>query len=173
MSKKRNSSPQMAWQLVNASCMDYVHMEMIRYIVDTARPEDVVTSIEGLGFQVGQRLVEKYTRDRVRFKGVLDIIKFICKDFWTALYSKQIDNLRTNHRGVYVLHDNKFRWLQQISPEISQSGGATVPPLATRYVVFPCGLIRGALAALGVQCTVTSEVPKLPSCMFTIKMAKA
>ena len=88
----------MAWQLVNASCMDYVHMEMIRYIVDTARPEDVVTSIEGLGFQVGQRLVEKYTRDRVRFKGVLDIIKFICKDFWTALYSKQIDNLRTNHR---------------------------------------------------------------------------
>jgi hypothetical protein len=28
----------------------------------------------------------------------LDIIKFICKDLFLFVYSKQIDNLRTNHR---------------------------------------------------------------------------
>lgn len=28
----------------------------------------------------------------------LDIIKFICKDLFLYVYSKQIDNLRTNHR---------------------------------------------------------------------------
>jgi hypothetical protein len=27
----------------------------------------------------------------------------VCKDFWTCVFKKQIDNLRTNHQGVYVL----------------------------------------------------------------------
>ena len=42
-------------------------------------------------------------------------MKFICKDFWTAIYRKQIDNLRTNHQGVYVLQDNRFKFMTQIS----------------------------------------------------------
>ena len=33
----------------------------------------------------------------------LDIIKFICKDLFLYVYSKQIDNLRTNHRVSYDL----------------------------------------------------------------------
>lgn len=28
----------------------------------------------------------------------LDVIKFICKDFWIAIFKKQIDKLQTNHR---------------------------------------------------------------------------
>lgn len=28
----------------------------------------------------------------------LDVIKFICKDLWTIVFRKQIDNLKTNHR---------------------------------------------------------------------------
>lgn len=45
----------------------------------------------------------------------LETVKFICKDVWIALYDKQVDNLRTNHRGVYVLHDNAFRPLARVS----------------------------------------------------------
>lgn len=33
----------------------------------------------------------------------------------TALYDKQIDNLRTNHRGVYVLVDHSFKPLNRVS----------------------------------------------------------
>lgn len=33
-----------------------------------------------------------------RFTDSLDIVKFVCKDVWTAAFNKQIDNLRTNHR---------------------------------------------------------------------------
>lgn len=29
---------------------------------------------------------------------VLDVLKFVCKDVWTAIWEKQVDNLRTNHR---------------------------------------------------------------------------
>ena len=45
----------------------------------------------------------------------LETVKFVCKDVWIALYDKQVDNLRTNHRGVYVLHDNAFRPLLKLS----------------------------------------------------------
>nr|XP_009913642.1 PREDICTED: trafficking protein particle complex subunit 6B isoform X3 [Haliaeetus albicilla] len=56
-----------------------------------------------------------FTKDTARFKDELDIMKFICKDFWTTVFRKQIDNLRTNHQGIYVLQDNKFRLLTQMS----------------------------------------------------------
>ena len=42
-------------------------------------------------------------------------MKAICKDFWSAVFKKQVDNLRTNHQGVYVLQDNKFRFLMPMS----------------------------------------------------------
>lgn len=30
--------------------------------------------------------------------GTLERVKFVCKDLWSAVWDKQIDNLRTNHR---------------------------------------------------------------------------
>lgn len=55
--------------------------------------------------------------DHQRFQDTLEVIKFICKEFWTTLYKKQIDNLKTNHRGVYVLIDYKFRPLLHVSTD--------------------------------------------------------
>jgi len=40
----------------------------------------------------------RLTKDTARFKDELDILKFVCKDFWTCVFKKQIDNLRTNHQ---------------------------------------------------------------------------
>lgn len=40
----------------------------------------------------------RFSRDRPRFMDTLDVIKFLCKDMWTLLFRKQIDNLKTNHR---------------------------------------------------------------------------
>lgn len=40
----------------------------------------------------------RFSRDRPRFNDNLDVIKFLCKDLWTVLFRKQIDNLKTNHR---------------------------------------------------------------------------
>ena len=40
----------------------------------------------------------RYTKDRPRLGDTLEVIKFLCKDFWTAVFKKQVDNLRTNHR---------------------------------------------------------------------------
>lgn len=38
-----------------------------------------------------------------------------------------------------------------------------------KYLVFPCGLIRGALFSLGLNCNVTADVSAFPCCNFDIQ----
>jgi hypothetical protein len=42
--------------------------------------------------------LHRLCRDRPLFSETLDVVKFICKDVWSACWDKQVDNLRTNHR---------------------------------------------------------------------------
>ncbi|KAL2925717.1 Trafficking protein particle complex subunit 6B [Bienertia sinuspersici] len=118
----------------------------------------------------------RYTMERPRFSDHLEAIKFICKDFWSEIFKKQIDNLKTNHRGTFVLQDNRFRWLSHISidsspesPGVSQDGSeATVEnkaaQAASMHLYFPCGIIRGALTNLGIPCAVSADISNLPAC---------
>ncbi|CRK31450.1 hypothetical protein BN1708_005452 [Verticillium longisporum] len=121
--------------------------------------------LEKLGYRVGQGLVERFSRDRPRFNDTLDVIKFLCKDLWSLVFRKQVDNLKTNHRGVYVLTDNNFRPFARMSTEV---GGQAVLR-AQPFLWFPCGILRGALAALGVDATVQAETNELPAAVFQIK----
>lgn len=81
------------------------------------------------------------------------------------VFRKQIDNLKTNHRGVYVLTDNAFRPFSRMSTE---AGGGAVQR-AEPFLWFPCGVVRGALAAMGVNATVQAETNELPGAVFQIK----
>lgn len=47
-------------------------------------------------FMYGAR--SRLTRDKGRLGDTLEIIKFLCKDFWSAVFKKNVDNLKTNHR---------------------------------------------------------------------------
>jgi hypothetical protein len=47
---------------------------------------------------VGHFVRGSLIKDRPRFTDTLDTIKFICKEVWVAVWDKQVDNLRTNHR---------------------------------------------------------------------------
>ncbi|KAI1821771.1 BET3 family protein [Xylaria intraflava] len=127
--------------------------------------EAVFYRLEGLGYRVGLGLVERFSRDRPRFTDTLDAIKFVCKDLWMLVFKKQIDNLKTNHRGVYVLTDHAFRPLSRIS---AGAGGQAVAR-AQPFLWFPCGIIRGALAAMSIPATVQAESSELPGAVFQIK----
>ncbi|KAK3902623.1 transport protein particle component [Staphylotrichum tortipilum] len=107
----------------------------------------------------------QFSRDRPRFNDTLDVIKFLCKDLWTLVFRKQIDNLKTNHRGVYVLTDNAFRPFSRMSAEVSSQAVIRAQP----FLWFPCGIVRGALAALGITATVHAETSELPGAVFQIK----
>ncbi|XP_032237154.1 trafficking protein particle complex subunit 6b [Nematostella vectensis] len=148
------------------STFDFLHMEIVGYFHREKQGRfseaDAMQKLEKMGFNVGQRLVERFTKDSPRFKDELDIMKYVCKDFWTAVFKRQVDNLRTNHQGVYVLQDNKFRVLTQMSE------GKQYTEVAPKFLAFPCGMIRGGLANLGITCTVSADVLPMPACRFQI-----
>lgn len=148
---------------------EFLHMEIVECIgggVIDDEKNSCLSKLESLGFRVGQSLVERFTKDTSRYKDELDTMKFICKDFWSTLYKKQIDNLRTNHQGVFVLQENRFKLLTQMS------NSKQYIELAPKYLAFPCGLIRGALANFGIVSIVTAEVTKMPACKFQIQIQR-
>ncbi|XP_063476919.1 trafficking protein particle complex subunit 6A isoform X1 [Symphalangus syndactylus] len=55
--------------------------------------------LEGMGFRVGQALGERLPRETLAFREELDVLKFLCKDLWVAVFQKQMDSLRTNHQA--------------------------------------------------------------------------
>ena len=76
-----------------------LHNELIQFILSKSGSDrnKALSDVESIGFSTGYRLVEKITREHPKFKDELDLMKFICKDYWVCVFRKQIDNLRTNH----------------------------------------------------------------------------
>nr|BAG57609.1 unnamed protein product [Homo sapiens] len=68
--------------------------------------------------------------------------------------------------GIYVLQDNKFRLLTQMS------AGKQYLEHASKYLAFTCGLIRGGLSNLGIKSIVTAEVSSMPACKFQVMIQK-
>ncbi len=119
--------PQPVLTIDDANAAQEIDAKLAHAEDEETEKESVSTRLELLGYRVGQGLVERFSRDRPRFIDTLDIIKFICKDLWTLLFRKQIDNLKTNHRGVYVLTDHSFRWFSKMS---SRNGRVEADSLA-------------------------------------------
>lgn len=78
-------------------------------------------------------------------------MKFICKDFWTCVFKKQIDNLRTNHQvtlssepdrfiNVMCQQDARCWWLS--------SALQAQPRQAGRYDVFKTKVCVSEIAVL-------------------------
>ncbi|KAK2811867.1 hypothetical protein FQN50_001905 [Emmonsiellopsis sp. PD_5] len=166
-------------RFLSSSCLDLLLIELVPMaerlaeelsgaegkLDDEEHREATFYRLETLGYRVGQGLAERFSRDRPRFTENLDVIKFLCKDFWTILFRKQIDNLKTNHRGVYVLTDNAFRPFTRMSMSTRNEAIAK----AQAYLWFPCGVIRGGLASMGINATVQAETSELPGATFQIK----
>ncbi|KAJ5753836.1 uncharacterized protein N7511_007989 [Penicillium nucicola] len=166
-------------RVFSSSCFDFLLIELVPMAERMARDlategketedeevrETTFFRLESLGYRVGQGLAERFSRDRPRFTDNLDVIKFLCKDLWTVLFKKQVDNLKTNHRGVYVLTDSAFRPFGRMSMAVRSDATS----MAQAYLWFPCGVIRGALANLGINTTVQAETSDLPGATFQIK----
>ncbi|KAJ5677456.1 Trafficking protein particle complex subunit 6B [Penicillium maclennaniae] len=174
---------------VSSSCFDFLLIELVPMAERLAKelatnenePEDeevretTYFRLETLGYRTTLQLADgifsrfRFSRDRPRFTDNLDVIKFLCKDLWTVLFRKQVDNLKTNHRGVYVLTDSAFRPFGRMS----MAARSEAISMAQAYLWFPCGIIRGALANLGINTTVQAETSDLPGATFQIKTVQA
>lgn len=143
-------------RMIDESVIDFLHIELVDSMPD---------KLEQLGYTTGFRYVERLTADMLRFQDEeLDVMKFICREFWTSIFQKQIDNLKTNRSGQYVLHENRFKFITRIS------NGKQYEELMPKYLSFTCGLIKGALADFGINATVSGDVTKPPACIFNVQI---
>mmetsp|Transcript_47479 Transcript_47479/g.148510 ORF Transcript_47479/g.148510 Transcript_47479/m.148510 type:complete len:86 (-) Transcript_47479:682-939(-) len=75
-----------------------------------------------------------------------------------------MDKLRTNHKGVFELQDHRFRALLRVSA----GSQVNLSEAAKKYLILPCGMIRGSLSALGLEATVKAESSSLPGVIFVV-----
>lgn len=158
--------------LCSESTLDYLICETVRHY----QQRDSGTSttplhiaLEGVGVRVGRALAERLTSDRPPMVESLDVMKWICKEFWNEVFLKSIDNLRTNHKGTYVLRDTQFRWTRRLAQNVVGGGDRlSNSQLAADYLVLPCGIVKGALEAFGIQAGVSADATTLPQCDFTV-----
>lgn len=123
------------------------------------------------------------TRDRERLLETLDVMKWLCREFWPEVFRKSVDKLQMNNMGVFVLQDTAFRWTRYVSgptdvdpcapPGAAPPAGDTQSAslaLTLKYLLLPCGLIRGALAAFGLSAAVNVDVSAMPRAVFQARV---
>jgi trafficking protein particle complex subunit 6 len=155
----------------------------------TVAAEMAAAKLERMGAAVGYRLTERLAENKTWNAYInnnntqqqqpdiaaavaaqqLEAVKFLCKELWMEIFDKQIDKLQTNHRGVFVLKDLELKWLTRF-PVGSEQSRVT----AIRFLAFPCGVLRGALANLGipavVSCDFLADGHNIAACSFNIKV---
>lgn len=91
--------------------------------------------------------------DRKRFVDSTDLVKFVCREFWTDIYGKQMDHLQRNTlmevccfvrlfvllnincvQGQYVLKDLRFRGLRRADGMRKED--------VELQLAFACGVFR-------------------------------
>ena len=104
--------------------------------------------IEEVGRTIGRKAIEVISKDvAVKFQTQLDAMKFLCTEFWKYVFSKQVDNLRTNNTGTFILNDDQFKFIARVSNNDMES--KEYKDKVRCYEMFVIGLIRGALLNMG------------------------
>lgn len=118
--------------------------------------------IRDIGIKLGTKLTNLlvFTNNvNLNFKemDLLLVMKFICRDVWKQIFGKQMDNLKTNHRGTFYLIDYDYGLIQDFCIETN-----TIPSqlnediiaskelkLVEPFLELPVGIIKGVLLSLG------------------------
>ncbi|XP_013002342.1 trafficking protein particle complex subunit 6A isoform X2 [Cavia porcellus] len=104
----------LGWCMADKVLFEFLHTEMVAELwaphpdPGPGGQKRSLSILESIGFRVGQALGERLPQETLGFREELDVLKFLCKDLWVAVFHKQMDSLRTNHQGTYVLQDNSF-----------------------------------------------------------------
>ena len=71
-----------SFKMDSYSLYEYLHNEVADWPGFSSDRDEHVSILENMGYQVGIALCERLCKDRPRFKEELDIVKFICQEFW-------------------------------------------------------------------------------------------
>ncbi|KAL6948600.1 hypothetical protein ACO0QE_001072 [Hanseniaspora vineae] len=160
------------------------HHMLYRYMkLSPQQQENVLKRVKSIGFDLGSKLTDMlvFTKDpNFRFEhassvlsqtsgsemgaitthrrvntDLLSVMKFICRDVWRLLFNKQVDNLKTNHKGTFYLLDKNFEYFKNFAIEPSAKyysndlDNTTV--MIQPYLEICTGLIKGVLNTLHIS----------------------
>lgn len=109
---------------------------------------DTIADIEQVGMSLGRKIIDLLIREmQVKFQVQLDVMKFICTEFWKFTFSKAVDNLRTNNAGTFIMTDEAFKFIARVSGKDHES--KEYKEKIRCYEAFIVGMIRGAIVNLG------------------------
>ncbi|CAI4064201.1 hypothetical protein N7582_002610 [Saccharomyces uvarum] len=122
------------------------------YKTEEVERERVLARLRNMGFQIGSKLSELLifsNNPNLQFKemDLLLIMKFVCRDVWKQIFGRQIDNLKTNHRGTFYLLDYDYRPIQSFS--LGEEAKDEELKMIEPFLEIPVGIIRGVLSSLG------------------------
>ncbi len=142
-----------------------LHNEMIRSIIDE-HPANSKERVERLGADIGIRLIERLcvVHSRPMQGKPNDVIMFICKEFWSAVFGHSVARLR-QQRNVYTLTDDNFYWASNISGQVENDPATT--NFIDHVLFFTSAMIGGALTGLNVTGPISAVVSG-NECIFTI-----
>jgi trafficking protein particle complex subunit 6 len=89
--------------------VEYLLLEVIRYYSTDQDHVSAVHAVETMGFRMGSQLAERLTAGEDRMDEPLIKMRFICKQFWTALFGRQVGGLKTNHKVQHRCNDKGQR----------------------------------------------------------------
>lgn len=161
---------------VNDTLFKFLLIEMVPSTIESSQHQHLTNQqinvkLEMLGYKLGIKLNElllyklndQLIKNEENLISVLDIMKFICKDFWKLLFKKQINNLRTNHRGTFVLVDSNFRLIEHLHmnhPQVNNYIGY--------YLSYVDGIIKAVLKSFGINSLISHDV-NFPLVNFNIE----
>jgi hypothetical protein len=148
----------------------------------TVAAEKAAAKLERMGYATGYRLCERLAQNKTWNEVAvgqdpaaataaqqLEAVKFLCKEVWMQVFNKNMDRLQTNHQGVFVLRDFELSWLTRFPIQTEHSRET-----ASHLLAFPCGIVRGCLANLGipsvVSCDFLADGANIAACSFNIKV---
>ncbi|CAG9330225.1 unnamed protein product [Blepharisma stoltei] len=126
--------------------------------------------LKKLGLLIGERVIGYIVKEHIWLKEPNAVLRFVCKEFWLCLFGKYIDRLQSNNRGVYIMYDYKFRWLQSLSLDTTDSvDKEAIEKFYNFMLSWVCGVIKGGLKGLGVSARSEAKVEE-EGCKFTVTL---
>ena len=89
----------------------------------SATSSSPTSQLELLGYNTGYRFIERLAKDYPKFKDELDLLKFICKDFWVAVFRSAYTHTQRTYLNIWFVFQEADRQSADESPGCVRAPG--------------------------------------------------
>lgn len=127
--------------------------------------KSVKMALDRHGYYLGAKIVSRLTLGKGCIWDSNSCVILVCKDIWTYLFGFNASRLQSNGQGTYMILSDQITWINHVSTGLPK--GVKDPQKKRQamsneykmyYLHLIAGIIRGALASLGITAVVTPSI---------------